>query len=878
MKRRLHQLNAWMERWAQTRLVRRLDMTGQVLWNLYLIIALTILIGLTFVGATGIGYFVSLAENAPTYSAEDMKTEIHDYEETSEIYFDNDTYLGELPSILHRREVPLDDVSDYVTQAMIATEDEYFYEHSGIVPKAIMRASFQEIAGTGRQTGGSTLTQQIVKNQLLSNEVSFDRKAREIMVALRLENYIEKEEILEAYLNIVPFGRDASGTQIAGIQTAAQGVFGVDASDLNLPQAAYLAGMPQNPFSYSPFNPDGNVRDNSAAGIKRMETVLSRMHENDMIDDETYEEALTYDIEQHLTDKSTGKRKSLDDYPYLTDETERRASLILRDVLLEENNVDVSTLDDETHANMLESYLEEAKNQLRLGGYRIHTTIDQNIYDAMNEAIDNDNLFGPDRGDKPEEIGASLIDNETGAVLGFVGGRDFERENLNHATQGHRSIGSTIKPLMPYGSALERGVVQPAYLLPDVPSTYSDGTKLTNYRDSYRGFMSVRDAIKDSQNVPAMKTFQQLDQEDAHADLLDMGFSLPDEHLYEATALGAIDATVEENTSAMSLFGNEGTRAESYMIERIETQNGEIIYEHEPEAVDVFSPETSYLAIDMLRDVLKSGTAQFLPAMMNDNGDWAGKTGTSDDYHDAWFIGLNPRVTLGVWIGYDQPQPIERQFNGHTYSQRVQGLWATMMNAAADANSGRIFSEDDFSAPDGVERETICGINGLLPSIKCHDAGLVSSDLFNEEHLPAEKDDSREERYVTISGVNYRAPEETPTEFTKDGLAVDTPFLEYIDLNESDGLLGDIILEQEPPVTADPPEAVSGVSASESTLSWAEHPDANIIGYRIYQSDGKQVASVTGHKSTTYQGIGEGENYYVTAVDTLGRESPLASQ
>lgn len=179
MKSRIQQLNNWLDSLRDKRYIQRINLTSLVLWNLFIIITVTLLLGTTFVGAAGAGYFVSLVEGEPEYTEAQMKEEVYNYEETSEVYFANDVYLGELPSILERREVELENVSNYVQAALISTEDEYFYEHNGIVPKAIMRATFQEFVDTGMQTGGSTLTQQIVKNQMLSSEVSFDRKARE---------------------------------------------------------------------------------------------------------------------------------------------------------------------------------------------------------------------------------------------------------------------------------------------------------------------------------------------------------------------------------------------------------------------------------------------------------------------------------------------------------------------------------------------------------------------------------------------------------------------------------------------------------------------------------------------------------------------------
>jgi len=211
-----------------------------------------IILGIGFAGGLGAGYFASLVRDEPVRSYENMKKEIYNYEETSELYFANEVYLGKLYTDLEREEVNLTDVSEDLINAVISTEDEYFYQHEGVVPKAIMRALFQEVTNASVQSGGSTLTQQLIKNQLLTNEVSFDRKAKEILLALRLEKFFEKEEILEAYLNVSTFGRNSSGRNIAGVQSAAEVTFGVNASELTLPLAAFIAGLPQIPFGYTP--------------------------------------------------------------------------------------------------------------------------------------------------------------------------------------------------------------------------------------------------------------------------------------------------------------------------------------------------------------------------------------------------------------------------------------------------------------------------------------------------------------------------------------------------------------------------------------------------------------------------------------------------
>src|SRR5690625_2041797 len=243
--------------WQTGKLQRTFRVTYDVTWNVILFFIIISFIGLFFAGGIGAGYFASLVKDEPIRSYEEMERDIYNYEETSRLYFANNKFLGDIRSDLHREKVSLDDISEVLIQAVIATEDEYFNEHNGVVPKAIVRALLQEVVNADRKTGGSTLTQQLIKNQVLTNEVSFERKAKEILLALRLERFFDKDEILEAYLNVIPYGRNAAGENIAGIQTAAKGVFGVKANELNLPQAAYLAGLPQSPSAYTPFKSSG---------------------------------------------------------------------------------------------------------------------------------------------------------------------------------------------------------------------------------------------------------------------------------------------------------------------------------------------------------------------------------------------------------------------------------------------------------------------------------------------------------------------------------------------------------------------------------------------------------------------------------------------
>ncbi|MET3505968.1 transglycosylase domain-containing protein [Halalkalibacter oceani] len=881
----IEKFKAFTRRLHELKVFRKIGITYQVFWNLFLICLVAGFMSLFFIGGTAAGYFASLVQDETLRSADDMKARIYDYEETSQVFFADNVYLGELPSEIERHKVALKDVSDHLKNAIIATEDEYFYEHEGIVPKAIMRATFQEFANSAVQTGGSTLTQQLIKNQILTSEVSFDRKATEILLALRLEQFLEKDEILEAYLNIVPFGRNSSGRHIAGVQAAAQGIFGVDAKDLSVAQAAYIAGLPQSPFGYTPFTGDGSIKENLDPGLNRMKTVLSRMHESGFISDAEYQEALQYDIRDNLTDSTPAP---IDQYPYLTYEVMRRATDILVMQRLEEEEISLDELNEEERLETYNRFREQASTKLRSGGYRIHTTVDKNMYIAMQEAVQNDALFGPMKDGEQEEVGAILIENHTGAIKSFVGGRDEGSDlQYNHATQAYRQNGSTMKPLLAYAPAMEIGAIQPGIVVPDTEAYYSGGQEITNFDNQHQGLLSVRESLARSRNVPAVRSFKRVPHEQARDTLLNLGFRLSNGEPYESAPLGATEnnVTVEQNTNAYATFANGGTYVESYLIERIETADGELVYEHEPVKRDVFTPQTAYLTLDMLRDVLRpGGTASSLPGRLSFSADWAGKTGTTSNVYDSWFVGFNPNVTLGVWIGYDTPKEIQRTVGGLRYGPRTQQIWANLANAAYSINPELLAPSERFAMPDGIVRRSICSLTGLLPSTICQQAGLVTTDLFNVKFLPSEADDSLESaRYVTIDGQNYLALSSTPAEFTEQGVAISKDFLDIGDLsNYLPESMRNIIPEREAPNNGRTPGPVGGVALNGQTLSWNKHPDNDIVGYRIYRASNGQdnyqlLTSVRENTNTSFSVQGGSYSYYVTAVDAAGRESAASN-
>ncbi|SDK43829.1 transglycosylase domain-containing protein [Sediminibacillus albus] len=906
------------ELWHKGKIQKSFRITYDVVWNVVLFFLIVGCIGLFFAGGTGAGYFASLVKDEPVRSSADMREEIYNYEETSELYFADNKYLGNIRSDLYREETTLEKVSDHVENAIIATEDSYFETHNGVVPKAILRAIFQEATNSSVKTGGSTLTQQLIKNQILTNEVSFERKAKEILLAMRLEKSLTKDEILEAYLNIVPFGRDASGNNIAGIETAAQGIFGIDASEVNLPQAAYLAGLPQSPSYYTPFTNGGEQKSEEAIqpGLNRMQSVLSRMLEAGYITEEEYKKASAYDITADFTEPT---KTPLDQYPYLTNEVEERAKEIITLQLAEQDGY--TEEDIKNNESLREEYRILADRNLRRSGYKIHTTINKEIYDEFQRIGKEYDNYGPDKPEtiidpktgeettimEPVQAAGMLIENKTGKIISFLGGRGYDTSEVNHATDTVRNNGSTMKPLLVYGPAMEAGAIQPGSVVLDVhlnqkyPQLPRNWPK--NYSGNYHGLVTAREALKKSYNIPAVTTYTEIIDSDPAANYLEkMGFTslTAEDHTNASLAIGSMGkgVTVEENTNAFSTFGNNGKFVDAYMIEKIETNEGEVLFEHETKEVEVFSPQTNYLTVDMMRDVLNSGTATYTQSRLTNKGvDWAGKTGTSVDWWDAWFVATNPNVTMGSWIGYDTPKELtcNSQYPCSTgYSNRNIGLWSELVNAATKIDPELMAPENNFSRPDGIQERSFCRTSGMKPSDLCQDIGLVSSDIFNAKYTPAKEDNSLVSgNFVKIDGKTVAAGKNTPSEFTSgDGVSFNADWLKetmYNTLSDlsllrprgASGGWDDIAFTSGDKRSSDikddgkAPSAPGSLSNSGKNLKWKKSSSNDVVGYRIFRADrsGGSFSLIGNTTDTSFKVPSNGAVYHVKAVDYFGRES-----
>lgn len=708
-----------------------------------IVLFIAILLVLGSLGAgTAIGYFASLVHGSEIPEYEEMEQQINDVNLKSTMFYAGGEEISDLRSDLIRTPVDLEDISPLLIDAMIATEDEYFYEHDGIVPKAVARALVQDLSEAESATGGSTLTQQLIKQQIIGDEVTHERKANEILLAMRIENHLEKDEILEAYLNVSPFGRNNKGENIAGVQEAAQGLFGVSASEVNLPQAAFIAGLPQSPIAYSPYTQHGELKENLETGINRQRNVLFYMYREGVITEEEYQEAREYDITAYFQSR---EEMDYDDMSFAYDLGEREARRILFNQLLEEDGITSEDLQE--NEDLRTEYTERADNALRNGGYRIYTTIDQEIHSALEQTVaeQRDSLgharevtWTDDNGEThtesyPVQIGGSLIENSTGRVIAFVGGRDYDESQYNMAFDSRRQPGSAIKPLTVFGPALAEGIITPATIIPDtevaVPH-YADGVlgehTPTNYGATTNDWRSARHWLMTSQNIPATKIYMEMvndDSVDVESYARRMGIdeeAISSQEFYNpATALGGVDggASVTEMVGAYAAIANGGVHNEPYVIERIETNSGDVVYEHELDGTEVWDAQTNFLLLDMLRDVHSSeGTASGMMSQLNFDTDLFSKTGTSNDSRDLWYIGGTPEVTFGTWIGYDdQRLGLQHDFGIHP-SQRNRNMWANLMNSVHSSNPDIVGADASHGGPpEGVTEQSVLNETGMRP-------------------------------------------------------------------------------------------------------------------------------------------------------------------
>ena len=663
-----------------------------------------------------IGYVGGLVKDQPVLTQKEMKDQINNISKNSEVYFGSGEKLGTINSELIRRTVSYDELGDNVKNAIIASEDSNFYSNNGVDIFAIMRATLSEVTGA-KTTGGSTITQQLVKNQLLDNSRSYERKAKEILLALRVDSHFSKNEILENYLNVAPFGKNSLGQNISGIETAAQGVFGVHSKDLNIAQAAYLVGFVQSPYKYTPFDSAGNIRSNEElqAGFERQQYVLERMLSNDFITKAQLEEAKNFDIKGAFTKQ---KYSEYTDYPFIRDEVTSLVAEIIAEQTAAKNHKEETFKNNAEYRNDL---IEKSRIKFITGGYKVKTTLDKKLYDTLQETkkqFASYPTYTHAGVVYPLEIGASVIENSTGKVLAFIGGMDYKKQQLNHATRTRRSPGSTIKPLLVYGPAIDKGYITPNSTVLDKRFNHY-GWRPENYDMSEHGYLPARQALARSLNLPTIRLYSAFSNEDPVSNYLEKmnieGITEADKTNL-ATAIGGMTygLSVTENTSAFSTFANKGEHKKAHIIEEIENNDGELVYKADFSPVKVFEESTSYLIVNMLGDVINKsyGLSHDMPSKLKFNSkNLFVKTGTSEYYNDLWVVGGSTKITVGLWNGYDSPAKVP----SYDYAQRS---WVAVMNAIYALDKNLIAPDTAFSRPKSVVDANINGYNNAKGGTK----------------------------------------------------------------------------------------------------------------------------------------------------------------
>lgn len=662
-----------------------------------------------------LGFVGALVKDQPILNQKEMKEQINNLSQNSEVYFGSGEKLGTINSELIRKTVSYDELGDNVINAAIASEDSNFYSNNGIEISGLLRAIYSEATGS-YTSGGSTITQQLVKNQLLDNSRSYERKAKEILLALRVNNNFSKREILENYLNVAAFGKNSLGQNISGIETAAQGVFGAHSKDLNVAQAAYLIGFVQSPFKYTPFDSAGNIRpdDELQAGIERQKYVLSRMKANNFINSSQYKEALDFDIKESFTKQ---KVEEYTEYPYIRDEVTTAAAEILAEQTAVKNNRLQQFRNNATYRAEL---IEKSKTKFITGGYKVQTTLDKKLYDKLQETKKQFESYPASYQNGttyPLEIGASVIENDTGKVLAFIGGMNYKKQQLNHATCTKRSPGSSIKPLLVYGPAIDKGYITPNSTILDKRFNYYGWTPENFTRTEY-GYISARKALAQSLNLSTIRLYSAFVNEDPVKEYLEkMEFKgmTETDHTSLAASIGGMSygVSVMENTSGFSTFANMGQHKKAYIIEEIRNNNNEIIYKANHTPIRVYNDSTSYLILNMLNDVINAsyGTSADIAKQLNfSSKNLFVKTGTSEYYKDLWVVGGTKNITVGVWNGYDKPATVP----SYDYAHRS---WAAIMNAIYSYDSKLVSPDVAFTRPNSVIDFSINPYNNAKGSI-----------------------------------------------------------------------------------------------------------------------------------------------------------------
>jgi penicillin-binding protein 1A len=549
--------------------------------------------------------------------------------ETTYIYDVKGKLLTSIHGEANREVVPLDRISPNLKRAVLASEDSHFFDHHGINPTGVGRAVIVNAVAGGVKEGGSTVTMQLVKNLFLSRKRAFTRKLAEAVLAIRLEQILTKDQILEMYLNQVYWGHNNYG-----VQTAARSYFNKSAEYLNLGESAMMAGLIQAPEEFSPFV-------SMKLAKQKQKEVLGRMRELNWISDSEYDDALKQEIK-------LGRIKSFQGsaLPYVTNTVAQElAKKFGRETLLK-------------------------------GGMRVQTTVDANFQVMAEETVTKWHKSLLEQGLSKNQMALVAIDPRTHFIKALVGGIDPKTSEFNRATQSQRQPGSSFKPFV-YYTAFATGKYGPDSTVVDAPVSYRDGNGWyfpRNYDGGFSGAMSIRRALAQSRNIPVIKIGKAVGMNRVIETCRTLGIMSPMEPV-TSLPLGAIGVTPLEMASAYATFANYGWQSPPTVIARVTDSSGNVLLDNTPKPQLVLDPWASAAIIDVMRSVISEGTGKGAaigrPA--------AGKTGTTSSEKDIWFVGTVPQLTTAVWVGRDDNRQLASRATGGVM---VAPIWRDFMEKA----------------------------------------------------------------------------------------------------------------------------------------------------------------------------------------------------
>ncbi len=668
--------------------------------------------------------------------------------ETSLVYDGNGDLLKTLKGEKDVYYLESSSIPDDAKNAIISIEDKKFYQHNGIDIKRIAGSLVANIKSNGIAQGGSTITQQLVKNIYLSNEVTYTRKIKEIFIAVGVEKLYTKDQILEFYMNNVYFGNG-----YYGIQAASNGYFRKSVSSLSLSQIAFLCGITNGPSTYDPYR-------HKDRALERRNLILDEMLKDGYISQEQHDEAIAEKIKVKKSKKA--KISSVDSFVM-----DCATKALMKKEGFEFRYSFDSDEDSDAYNKLYQESYDRCEASLFTAGYRIYTSIDPEKQKLLQSSIDDALAAYTEVGeeDKIYELQSSgtCIDNSSGRVIAIVGGRsqdDVDGYTLNRAFQSYRQPGSSIKPLIVYGPALEKGFT-PDSIVSDTPiRDEKDAPKNSDGR--YSGRITLRRAVEGSKNVVAWRIFKEITPAVGIRYLHNMHFSkIVNSDLVMAASVGGFTygTNTMEMASGYATFANAGVYREPTCIVSITDSDGDIVVSDDVEETRIYDENAALMMVDVLKGVLSHGTAGGMG--ISGNMPCAGKTGTTDDNKDGWFCGFSKYYTTTIWVGYDTPRSVPGLFGG-TYPTRI---WKSYMDQIHEGLQPRDWDkyQSDGKYKNSTEEDDITTEES------------TTEDKNKEDEKDEEDEDDDTEPIATEAPIDPNVPVPTEAPVTEAPVVTEAP-------------------------------------------------------------------------------------------------------